>query len=495
MLFKQFLRDGSETTPVVLVTGGTGYIGSQLIPALRGLPYRIRYTARNVEYKREQFAKYTEVMEANFTEGADMSETFKDVKVAFYLMHALSERKGFVAMEERVAKVFAKEAAKAGVERIIYLGGLVNPVNPELSAHMESRLRVGEILRESGIPVIEFRASVILGSGSISFEIVRALVERLPIMVTPKWVSMEAQPIYVEDVIAYLVQSVELPLEGDHIFEIGGKDRVSYLGLMEAYASERNLKRYFIRIPFLTPFLSSLWLSFVTPVYARVGRKLIESIATPSVVYNKIAKTHFLVDPIGVKAAIHKCLEREEEVLRQSHWVDTLSEHDIGDDKTALHYKNRIVDVHTITLPLFLPNPFGPIERIGGKTGWYHLNFLWEIRGAMDVMIGGVGLRRGRPDVHETKVGDTIDWWRVEAYEPGKRLRLIAEMKVPGRAWLEFELVEGDNSRKIVQTVVFDPLGLWGLIYWYALVPIHWILFKGMLKNIKKAIYAQADIR
>lgn len=473
----------------ILITGSTGYVGSRLIHALGNSDHHLLCTARNPSYIQEKLPKNATAIKADFSQPIRLESLFKECDVAFFLMHSLGEHKGFEEKEASIAKNFISAAVHAKVKKIIYLGGLVDESESSHSPHMRSRKAVGDILRASNIPVIEFRASVILGPGSTSFELIRALVERLPFMITPKWVRITAQPIFIDDVISYLVQSINHAITDSKIVEIGGRDVVSYQTIMQTYAKARKLRRFMIPVPFLTPHLSSLWLGLVTPVYARVGRKLIDSITSKSVVdYPKNAAS-FDVQPIGCYDAIMSCLEKEDFDIHQTKWSYALSSSINNQPKGTIRYGNRIVDVYRIKVPQEIQSPFVPIEQIGGKNGWYFLAFLWNIRGFIDLLCGGIGLRRGRRHQNNIVEGDTIDWWRVETYTPGEQLRLKAEMKLPGRAWLDFELITEQDTRYIQQTIIFDPLGLDGLLYWYILVPIHFILFKGMLKNIiKKAI-------
>lgn len=472
----------------ILITGASGYIGSRLITQLsQNKTYELRATARNPEPLRLRIPKNVNVVRTDFTDEATLAGVFDGIDIAYYLIHSLNERKDFTNIEEKSAQLFVKYAEKAGVKKIIYLGGLVNMSHSRLSNHMSSRIKVGDILRESRIPTIAFRASVILGAGSLSFELIRALVERLPVMVTPKWVQVEAQPIFVNDVINYLQKGINYKTDKSIVFEIGGKDIVNYKQLMKGYAKLRGLKRIFIPIPILTPFISSLWLGLITPVYARIGRKLIESITVPTVVTDKKALSAFDIIPLNIESALKQCIIDEESEIKQQRWSDTLSATTSPKNTRHTRYHNRIIDQYTIDMT-GIKTPFKPIEIIGAKNGWYAFNFLWKIRGGIDILLGGVGLRRGRRDPETMQIGDTLDWWRVEKFEAGKHLRLIAEMKVPGRAWLDFELLEQKGKTTLVQTVIFDPMGLWGILYWYSLLPLHFIIFKRMLKNIKKSV-------
>ena len=379
------------------------------------------------------------------------------VSSAYYLVHSMGSTQSFEEQDRTGAQNFANAARDAGVQRIIYLGGLGRS-SDQLSTHLRSRQEVGEILRSAGVPVIEFRASVVIGSGSLSFEMIRALVERLPVMIAPRWVSVDAQPIAIADLLAYLLAALDHPIDAARIFEIGGSDRVSYGGLMQEYARQRGLKRLVISVPFLTPRLSSLWLGLVTPLYMRVGRKLIDSIRHSTVVEDPSALTEFDIRPCGFRDAIAAA---------------------INADNEASEDRFRMIHVNASREDAFVP-----IRRIGGASGWYYANWLWQLRGWMDRLVGGVGMRRGRRDPDSLCVGDIVDCWRVEAIEPDHLLRLVAEMKLPGRASLEFE-VTGDSTGSVIrQTASFDPLGLLGRAYWYSVLPFHHFVFSRMLQGI-----------
>jgi uncharacterized protein YbjT (DUF2867 family) len=392
----------------------------------------------------------------------------------------------FEEADRQAARNFGEAARAAGVRRIIYLGGLGDS-EEELSPHLRSRHEVGRVLRESGLPVLEFRASIIIGSGSLSFEMIRSLVERLPVMITPRWVSVPAQPIAIDDVLDYLVADLDFPVSRYGIFEIGGADQVSYADIMLAYARQRGIRRRMIAVPVLTPYLSSLWLGLVTPLYARIGRKLIESITHSTVVRDPGALLAFPVRPMGVEEAIRRAIASEERQFATTRWSDALSSAGAEQTWGGVRFGSRLVDSRTVHVAASPARAFAPIQRIGGDTGWYAWNWLWRLRGFVDLLVGGVGTRRGRRSPTTLSVGDTLDFWRVEQFEPDRRLRLIAEMKLPGRAWLEFEVTGEGMSATIRQTAIFDPVGLPGSVYWYALYPLHQLVFRGMLRGIAKA--------
>ena len=467
----------------VLLTGATGYVGGRLLKALEQRGLRVRCMARHPEFLKSRVASNTEVMQGDCLDKASLATVMSEVDCAYYLVHSMGSPGKFEEQDRQAAHNFAEAAREAGIRRIIYLGGL-GEKDPSLSAHLRSRLEVADILRTSGIPVIEFRASIIIGSGSLSFEMIRALVQRLPLMICPRWVAVKAQPIAIEDVIAYLLQALELPLNEGAIFEIGGPDQVSYGEIMQEYAGQCHLRRWMISVPVLTPRLSSLWLGLVTPIYARIGRKLVDSLRNPTVVRNPSTLVVFDIKPKGLREAISRALINEEQELAETRWSDALSSSGNPPSWGGASFGTRIVDSRAIQVTVSPHAAFAPIRRIGGNNGWYFANFLWWIRGTLDVLVGGVGLRRGRRDPEHLSIGDALDFWRVEAMEPDRRLRLAAEMKVPGRAWLQFEVEPKSGGSTIRQTAVFDPAGLWGLLYWYALFPVHRWIFAGMLRRI-----------
>jgi len=340
------------------------------------------------------------------------------------------------------------------------------------------------MFRESGIETIEFRSSVVIGSGSLSYELIRSLVEKLPVMITPRWVSVPTQPIAVEDVIDYLIQAVDSHHQGSRVFEIGGEDRMSYGELMQEYARQRGLKRLMIRVPVLTPRLSSLWLGLVTPVYAHIGSKLIDSLKNPTVVEDKSARSVFQIRPRGVSEALARAASNEDQRIAQTRWSDTRSVQRPAKGRGGRRLGSRFVDSRAHWVPTRAADAFVPIKRIGGETGWYYGEWLWKLCGLIDLAVGGVGLRRGRRDPEQLRLGDALDFWRVEAFEPDHLLRLRAEMKVPGRAWLQFEVVPSGRGSEVRQTAIFDPRGLFGLAYWYGLYPLHHLMFVGMLRGI-----------
>jgi uncharacterized protein YbjT (DUF2867 family) len=468
----------------ILLTGATGYVGGRLRRKLEAGGLTVRALVRDPARLRGRVGATTEIIVGDCLDAASLAPAMTGVHTAFYLVHSMGRGDTFEEQDRNAAGNFAQAAESAGVKRIIYLGGLGEG---SLSSHLKSRQEVGEILRGSAVPVIEFRASIVIGSGSVSFEIIRALVERLPVMVCPRWVSVAAQPIGIEDLIEYLTRALDLPPQGSRIIEVGGPDQVSYRDIMNEYARQRALRRLMISIPILTPRLSSLWLGLVTPVYARIGRTLIDSIRNQTIVKEPAALALFPFKPIGLSAMIRRAMHNEDQEVAMTRWSDALSSSGGKPSWGGIRFGNRIVDTREILSHAPLDLAFHPIRRIGGANGWYYGNWLWALRGFLDLLFGGVGLRRGRRMADALEVGDVVDFWRVEELRPDRRLRLRAEMKLPGRAWLEFEVSPQGSCTSIRQSAIFDPRGLAGLAYWYLLYPVHALIFRGMLRRLKEA--------
>jgi uncharacterized protein YbjT (DUF2867 family) len=482
------------TPGVVLLTGASGYVGSRLRAALEARGVRLRCMAREPRLLAPRVAPATEVVRGDVLDPASLGPALHDVATAYYLIHSMASGRAFEEHDRAAARNFGAAARAAGVRRIIYLGGLGH--GPGLSAHLESRQETGRLLRESGVPVIELRASVIIGSGSASFELVRGLVDRLPVMTTPRWVSTEAQPIAIEDVIEYLVQALVLPGDESRIYEIGGADRSSYRDLMREYAERRGLKRWLIRLPFLTPRLSSLWLRFVTPLYASVGRELIEGVRNPSVVEDPSALRDFPLKPRGMREAITRALANEDAEMAATRWNDVPASQGSSPSWGGARFGSRLVDSRSLRVDAAPAAAFAAIRSIGGRNGWYHAGWLWRVRGWLDLLAGGPGMRRGRRDPEQLLPGDALDWWRVETIEPDRLLRLVAEMRLPGRAWLQYEIEPcAEGGAVIRQTALFDPVGLLGLAYWYALWPVHQYVFSGLLSQIARRAEATGTKR
>jgi uncharacterized protein YbjT (DUF2867 family) len=484
---------GAGAEPSILLTGASGYVGGRLLRAIEKSGRAVRCLARQPEFLASRLAKSTEVVKGDCLDRNSLGPAMVGVHTAYYLVHSMASGGQFEEEDRKAAENFAAAAQAAGVQRIIYLGGLGNG-EQGLSSHLRSRQEVGNILRSSGVACVEFRASIVIGSGSLSFEMIRALVQRLPVMICPRWVAVKAQPIAVEDVISYLMAALDLPDGEDGVFEIGGADQVSYGEIMQEYARQCGLRRWMIPVPVLTPRLSSLWLGLVTPIYARIGRKLVDSMRNPTLVQDPSALKVFRVQPMGLAAAIARALRHEDEEFAATRWSDAMSSGVQPRAWGGVQFGTRLVDSRMTRVAVAPHFAFLPVARIGGANGWYFADFLWQLRGFLDLVVGGVGLRRGRRDPHTLVVGDALDFWRVERFEPDHCLRLAAEMKLPGRAWLEFQVEAEGAGSTIRQTAIFDPAGLGGLLYWYALYPMHLWIFGGMLRKIAAAAVREAGL-
>src|SRR6202162_5204696 len=402
----------ADHRPLVLLTGASAYMGGRLLKELEKASWPVRCLARRPDFLRSRVAASTEVIKADCLDRSSLVPAMAGVQTAYYLVHSMGSSGKFEQEDREAAQNFADVARHSGVRRIVYLGGLGNQ-DKALSAHLRSRHEVADILRSSEIPTIEFRASIVIGSGSLSFEMIRALVQRLPVMICPRWVAVKAQPIAVEDVVAYLMAALTLPAEQCGVFEIGGTDQVSYGQIMQEYARQCALRRWMIPVPILTPHLSSLWLGLITPVYARVGRKLIDSMRNPTLVHDTSALTAFDIKPKGLREAIERALHHEDQEFAQTRWCDALSSAGKPQSWGGRKFGTRLVDSRTVQVSVPPASAFAPIQRIGGSNGWYFANVLWRFRGLLDLVVGGVGLRRGRRDSHTLSAGDALDFWRV----------------------------------------------------------------------------------
>jgi len=467
----------------VLLTGATGYVGGCLLAELERRGIAVRCLARRPEKLAGRTGPLTEVMAGDATDPADLARACAGIDVAYWLVHSMESGVDFERADRLAAERFATAARETGVGRIVYLGGL-GADDDRLSAHLRSRHEVGAILRADGHDVVEFRASIIIGAGSFSFDLVRTLVERLPVMICPAWLATPTQPIAIGDVVAYLAAALDLPPAGPRIFEIGGPDKVSYGAIMREYARQRGLTRLLIPVPVLTPRLSSLWLKLVTPRYSKVGRKLIDGLKNPTVVTNEAALREFAIRPRNLATAVRDAMQTEDREFAGLRWADLADVEDLPQRYGGKQQGTRLVDHRHDVVAVAPDRAFAAIERIGGQHGWYACDWLWSLRGWIDRAIGGPGMSRGRRDPDRLEVGEPLDCWRVEACDRPRRLRLAAEMKMPGRGWLEFEVVPRDGDVTIHQTAVFDPRGLGGLAYWYAIWPLHELVFRRMLAGI-----------
>ncbi len=452
----------------ILVTGATGYVGGRLVPRLLEQGYRVRCLVRDAARLEGRGWKGVEVMTGDVLEYQTLLPALQGVDTAYYLVHAMAGgEEGFEMRDLYAAQNFGRAAQAAGVRRIIYLGGLGRNEDT-LSPHLRSRHEVGEQLRSWEVAVTEFRAGVIIGAGSISFDLVRYLTERVPILISPKWVSTLTQPIAIDDVLRYLVECLEMPETEKRILEIGGRDILSYGQMMLMYARVRGLKRWLVPVPVLTPRLSSWWVRLVTPLPVSVARPLIDGLKNQVIVEDDTAQQLFPFTPLGYNEAVRMALRRVETDKVETIWSGALSSfatrntsQPFPHEKTdgMISYRRQISTKAPAT------DIFRVLSSLGGKTGWFYANILWRLRGYLDQLFGGVGLSRGRRVSNELRVGDPLDFWRVEALIPDQLLRLRAEMKVPGKAWLQFEIIpQGESEVRIIQTAYYAPKGLIGLL-------------------------------
>ena len=474
---------------VILVTGATGYIGGRLVPRLLEAGYKVRVLSRDASRLQDRpWLAQVEVYEGDVLSPESLEKAMQDVSAAYYLIHSMMDTSDFHERDLVAARNFGRAAKVKGVQRILYLGGLGDP-DSDLSKHLSSRQQTGEALRESGVPVTEFRAAIIVGSGSVSFEMIRYLTERIPIMVCPKWVYTRVQPIAIRDVMHYLIGALSTPESVGKIIEIGGTDVMTYGDMMLDYAKVRGLRRFLIPIPVLTPRLSSYWVHWTTPVPAQISRPLIDGLQNEVIVRDDLAQTIFpQIKPIDYKTAVKLALDRLEASQIETSWSDALASSQ--GDRPTVELKNSEGMIIETRIHLSNSSPeaiYAAFTSLGGERGWLYMNWIWRLRGLLDRLVGGVGLRRGRRHPTTLRVGDALDFWRVEAEEKPRFLRLRAEMKLPGRAWLQFEVEPvKKHGTLFVQTAYFAPKGLGGFLYWYVLYPIHSIVFSGMILAIAK---------
>ncbi|HCU24323.1 MAG TPA: DUF2867 domain-containing protein [Deltaproteobacteria bacterium] len=477
----------------ILVTGATGYIGGRLIPRLLQKGYFVRCLARRPENLSDRpwntSEHSVEVVAGDVLDPSSLKLAFVGVEVAYYLVHSMSAgEKGFEDRDRRAAKNFGEAARQAGVRKIIYLGGLGEErgLGEELSPHLQSRHEVGEILRQSGVPVTEFRAAIIVGSGSISFEMIRYLTERLPLMICPKWVLSRCQPISIRDVLAYLLAAVEVSASDNKILEIGGRDVLTYADMMRRYAKVRGLHRLLIRVPVLTPRLSSYWVDLITPIPAALARPLIEGLKNDVVCRRREALEIFPFQPMGYEEALRLALDRSSQGSIETMWSGAESSRSSRLAASIQIREGMIVETRQAEVHAAAEKVFEVVASLGGARGWLYANWMWTLRGLFDRILGGVGMRRGRRDSRSLQVGDAVDFWRVEAIEKNRLLRLRAEMKLPGRAWLQFQLASEQGVSRLTQSAFFEPKGLGGLLYWYLLYPMHRMIFSGLCRRIRR---------
>lgn len=480
----------------VLVSGATGYVGGRLVPLLLENGHRTRVVGRSIaKLKCRPWGSHPllETAQADMLDPAAMTEACRGCRAAFYLVHSMNPRNGdFENIDRRAAASMTKAAAAGELEQIIYLGGLGGD-NPAASRHLRSRTEVAEILRGGPVPVTFLRAAIILGAGSASFELIRYLVERLPLMITPRWVENPVQPIAVRNVLAYLKGCLENPDTRGRTFDIGGPDVLSYRRLMEIYAEESRLpRRIVIPLPVLTPRLSSYWVNLVTPVPFSLAGPLIEGLTVPVVCSEDSIRSIIPQELLSCRDAIRYAMERTRSGGVETCWSDAgpVKVPEWLDCNDASFAGGTLFECgYRVVIRAPAADVWKQVSSIGGAGGWHYADWLWALRGAVDRVIGGVGLRRGRRDPQEVRYGDALDFWRVIDVSPEKRLRLLAEMKLPGEALLEFRLEAlGEDRTVLEQFSRFRPKGLAGIAYWYALYPFHRLIFSGMLRGIAGAV-------
>ncbi|MEM9514683.1 MAG: SDR family oxidoreductase [Actinomycetota bacterium] len=480
------------------MTGASGYIGGRLVGQLLRAGYRVRCLARTPA-KLDQAAWRDDVEVVRGDIEGDLSDAMCGVVAAYYLVHSIGDGPDWTSREAAAAENVRDAAANAGVRRVVYLGGLGSAPgsDADLSKHLQSRHRVGEILASGDVPVVELRAAVIIGSGSASFEMLRYLVEVLPVMVTPKWVDTRCQPIAVRDVLRYLVDVLSIRCDGDVVLEIGGPDVMTYREMMEVYAAEAGLRRrVIIPVPVLTPRLSSLWVGLVTPLPQSLARPLVSSLVNEVVVHDDSIRTLCPGPQIGYRHAVQLALEKEEAHDVITRWSGAGTGPLAGPLPTDPDWSGGAVlsDVRERCVRASPEVLHATICGVGGARGWYSGEFLWMARGLIDQVVGGPGMRRGRRDPDRLRVGDALDFWRVSSVDQPWLLRLRAEMRLPGVASLEWRIepaADGDgHSSRVTQTATFVPRGLWGRAYWYGVAPFHTFVFPGLIDGLA----AEAEI-
>ncbi len=498
-------RSAARSQPVstperqrVLVTGATGYVGGRLVPLLLALGYRVRVLVRDPDrLEGRSWRDQVEVAVGDVLDPATLPAAMEGVAAAYYLIHSMRNHDDFSGRDLRAARAFAGAAAAQGVAHIIYLGGLGDSTG-KLSEHLRSRQETGAALREAGVPVTEFRASILVGSGSVSFEMLRSLTERLPVMICPRWVYTRTQPIAIDDALSYLVAALQTPDSRGKIVEIGGRDVLTYRDMMVIYARLRGLRRFIVPVPLLTPRLSSYWVHLVTPIPSGIARPLIDGLSVEVIVTDNQARKLFPhITPMDYKTAVRRALSNLEASDVETSWSDALVSSQGDRRPVAFTMQDGMLveqRQHVVNAPSALV--YGEFVTLGGRRGWLAFNPLWRIRGAIDRLVGGVGFRRGRRHPVDLRVGDAVDFWRVESVTPGHSVRLRAEMKVPGRAWLEFQAEPvGAQETRLIQTAFFAPKGLFGLLYWYLLYPIHGFMFSRLIRALADGATTKATAK
>ncbi len=475
----------------VLVTGATGYVGGRLVPELLARGHRVRCLARRpAKLGGLPWAGDVEIVRGDVASGEGLRAAFEGIDAAYYLVHSIGGTGDWERRDVEAAERFRDAAADAGVEQIVYLGGLGDEAAEDLSPHLASRHEVGRVLAAGAVPVTELRAAVVIGSGSASFEMLRNLVEVLPAMVTPRWVRTRCQPIAIRDVLAYLTGVLLEPRAAGRVFEIGGDDVVTYADLMRIYAEVTGLRRRIVvRVPVLSPRLSSWWIRLVTPLPVELARALVDSLVNEVVVRDPAIREIVPITPLSTREAVELAVRRVADLDVDTTWAGaelggrTPADPMPGDPDWS--GGTVLEDRRTAWTSAPAADVFAVVCGIGGKRGWYAAEPLWWLRGALDLLAGGIGLRRGRRHPDALRVGDPLDFWRVEALEPDRLLRLRAEMRLPGAAWLEWRVTrEPDGRTRLDQRARFHPRGLLGRVYWYAVLPFHAFVFAPLARRL-----------
>ena len=471
---------------LILITGATGYVGGRLVPKLLEAGYQVRCLVRDPSrLEGRPWLKKVEVVTGDALSSDELAVAMNGVSIAYYLIHGLQGGKVNAERDLQVARNFAQAAEDTGIERIIYLGELVDPT-ANLSPYLRSRHETGYLLRYGKVPVTEFRAGMIVGSGSALFEMIRYLTEREPLLICPAWFFSQAQPIAIRDVLAYLIDAIKTPNSTGRVIEIGGPSRLTYADMLLSYAKERHLKRWLIPTPFYAPRLSAYWVHMVTPIHWRVVAPLIDGLRARLIVRDDTAKKLFpLIKPIDFQTAAHLALGRIQRDNVETSWADALvtSTGDIKPYEFTVE-EGMFIERRQILLDLKPESVFRAYSGIGGERGWLYMDWSWAMRGWMDKAIGGVGLRRGRRHPDEIHIGESLDFWRVENVEKNRLMLLRAEMKLPGKAWLQFESTPDENKTLLTVTAYFAPHGISGFLYWYAMWPFHKFIFDGLARQL-----------